>query len=103
MLVIGVAAAFVLGDSASASSGSSTPPTWVAIFDLIAGALLLVYVGRNARKMRQPADSKRTADMIEQPVFALCTASVPPSPTTRDSSSPDPGPGWPTFRNRQRA
>jgi Sap, sulfolipid-1-addressing protein len=62
MLLIGVAAAFVLGDSA-ASSESSVPPTWVSIVDLVAGALLLVYVARNARR---PADPKRAADMIEK-------------------------------------
>ena len=63
MLLIGVAAAFVLGDSAASSSESSAPPTWVSIVNLVAGSLLLVWVARNARR---PADPKRAADMIEQ-------------------------------------
>jgi uncharacterized membrane protein YeaQ/YmgE (transglycosylase-associated protein family) len=62
-LIIGVVAAFVLGDVAAPSEGSSTPPTWVAIIDVVAGALLLVYV---ARALRRPRDPKRTADAIEK-------------------------------------
>jgi Sap, sulfolipid-1-addressing protein len=62
-LIIGVVAAFVLGDVAAPPKGSSTPPTWVAIIDLVAGALLLVYV---ARVLRRPRDPKRTADAIEK-------------------------------------
>src|SRR5271169_5644083 len=61
-LVIGVVGAFVLGDVA-ASAEPSTPKTWVAIVDVIAGALLLVYV---YRLMRRPADPKRVASMVEQ-------------------------------------
>jgi hypothetical protein len=41
-LLIGVAAAFVLGDAA-ASSDPSSPKTWVAIVDLVAAALLIAY------------------------------------------------------------
>ena len=36
-LAIGVVAAFVLGDAAASST--STPKTWVAVVDVIAGAL----------------------------------------------------------------
>jgi len=78
MLLIGVAAAFVLGNAAASSSGSSTPPTWVAIIDVVAGALLLVYL---ARALRRPPNPKRTSDMIEQmskvassPVIAIVAA-----------------------------
>ena len=60
-LLIGVVAGFVLGDAAAPSSGSSEPPTWVAIIDVVAGVLLLVYV---ARVVRRPRDPKRTADAI---------------------------------------
>jgi hypothetical protein len=60
-LIIGVTAAFVLGGTAASSSNSSTPPTWVAILDVIAGALLLVYV---VRALRRPPNPKRTAAMI---------------------------------------
>ncbi len=62
MLLIGVAAAFVLGNTA-ASSESGVPPTWVSILDLVLGVLLLGYVARNARR---PPDPKRAADMIDQ-------------------------------------
>ena len=62
-LVIGVVAAFVLGNAAASSNGSSTPPTWVAIVDVIAGVLALVYV---VRALRRPRDSKRTADAIDR-------------------------------------
>jgi Sap, sulfolipid-1-addressing protein len=62
-IVIGVVAAFALGDSAApANSSSETPPTWVAILDVVAGALLLVYV---VRALRRPRDPQRAADAIE--------------------------------------
>jgi uncharacterized membrane protein YeaQ/YmgE (transglycosylase-associated protein family) len=61
-LGIGVVAAFVLGDAA-ASSHPSTPKTWVAIVDGVAGALLLAWV---VRVLRRPRDPKRTAAMMEQ-------------------------------------
>jgi Sap, sulfolipid-1-addressing protein len=57
MLAVGVVAAFVIGNTAASST--STPKTWVAVVDVIAGALLLVYVARgsDARSTprRQPA------------------------------------------------
>jgi uncharacterized membrane protein YeaQ/YmgE (transglycosylase-associated protein family) len=62
-LIIGVVAAFVLGNAAASPSNSSTPPTWVAIVDIVFGALLLIYV---ARAVRRPPDPKRAAGMIEQ-------------------------------------
>lgn len=62
-LVIGVVAAFVLTDVAAPSNSSETPPTWVAIVDLVAGALLLAYV---VRALRRPRNPKRTADMVEK-------------------------------------
>jgi MFS family permease len=62
-LIIGVVAAFVLGNAAASSSGSSEPPTWVAIFDLVAGVLLILYVLRTLRRPRNP---KRTADAIDK-------------------------------------
>jgi hypothetical protein len=52
MLAIGVAAAFVLGNVAASST--STPKTWVAVVDVIAGAFLLVYVARVLRRPRDP-------------------------------------------------
>ena len=62
-LIIGVVAAFVLGNAAAPSNNSSEPPTWVAIFDLVAGVLLIVYV---VRALRRPRDPKRTADAIDK-------------------------------------
>src|SRR6059058_3853313 len=54
MLAIGIVAAFVIGDVAA--TPASTPKTWVAVADVIAGALLLVAV---ARFVRRPADERR--------------------------------------------
>jgi hypothetical protein len=77
-LVIGVVAAFVIGDSAGSAKGSSEPPTWVAIFDLVAAVLLALYV---LRALRRPRDPKRTADAIDRmsristsPVVAIVAA-----------------------------
>jgi uncharacterized membrane protein YeaQ/YmgE (transglycosylase-associated protein family) len=63
-LIIGVVAAFVLGNAAAPENSSSeTPPTWVAIIDIVFGALLLLYV---VRALRRPRDPKRTAGMVEK-------------------------------------
>ena len=59
MLAIGVVAAFVLGNTAA--SNTSTPKTWVAVVDVIAGALLLVFV---VRFVRRPADPEKSASMV---------------------------------------
>lgn len=60
-LVIGVVAAFVLGGAVA--SGSSTPKTWVAVVDVVAGVLLLAYV---ARAIRRPANPARVEGMISR-------------------------------------
>ena len=62
-VIVGVVAAFVLGDAASSAKGSSEPPTWVAVFDLVVGLLLLLYV---VRALRRPRDPGRTADAIKR-------------------------------------
>jgi hypothetical protein len=59
MLVIGVVAAFVLGDAAA--SPTSTPKTWVAVLDIVFAALLLAWV---ARVWRRPVDPARIEDMV---------------------------------------
>ena len=59
---IGILAAFVLGNTA-ASSTPSSPKTWVAIVDVVAGAVLLVWV---VRLMRKPVDPKKEQAMIDQ-------------------------------------
>jgi hypothetical protein len=52
-LAVGIAAAFVLGDAAA--SRDSSPKTWVAIFDVVAAALLLGYVARTRNTPLEPA------------------------------------------------
>lgn len=61
-LGIGVVAALVLGDAA-ASQTPSTPKTWVAVLDLILGALLIVFV---VRVLRRPPNEARSAAMLAQ-------------------------------------
>jgi hypothetical protein len=76
MLAIGVVAAFVLGNTAA--SHTSTPKTWVSVVDVVAGALLLVYV---ARAVRRPVDPEKAAGMVARmgkvassPVIAIVGA-----------------------------
>jgi threonine/homoserine/homoserine lactone efflux protein len=76
-LVIGVVAAFVIGNAA-ASPHPSEPKTWVAIVDVVAGALVLFFT---VRLVRRPANPERAAGMIEQmgkvassPVIAIVAA-----------------------------
>jgi hypothetical protein len=61
-LLIGVAAAFVLEDIA-ASDTPSTPKTWVAVIDVVAAALLLLWVNR---VLRRPPTRKRIDDAVVQ-------------------------------------
>jgi Sap, sulfolipid-1-addressing protein len=61
-LGIGVVAAFVLGNAA-ADHTPSTPKTWVAIFDVVAGVILVAWV---IGKLRKPPNPKRIESMIAQ-------------------------------------
>ena len=61
-LLIGVVAAFVLGDVA-ASDDPSTPKTWVAVLDIVAAVTLLVFV---VRWLRKPANPEKTAAAVAQ-------------------------------------
>jgi threonine/homoserine/homoserine lactone efflux protein len=61
-LIIGVLAAFVLGNAA-ASPNPSTPKTWVAVLDVIFGALVIFFV---VRFLRRPRDPKRAANMMDR-------------------------------------
>jgi hypothetical protein len=61
-IAIGVIAAFVLGDAA-ASSHPSSPKTWVAIFDVVAGGLIIAWV---ISVLRRPRNEARMASMIDQ-------------------------------------
>ena len=58
-LAVGIVAAFVLGDTA-ASRGSS-PKTWVAVFDVVAACLLLVYV---AKTRNRPLEQAKVDGMV---------------------------------------
>jgi hypothetical protein len=74
---IGIVAAFVLGDAAAASD-PSTPKTWVAIVDLVAGTLIVAWVIRVLRRPRDPARTGRMIDQIrkvtESPAIAIVGA-----------------------------
>jgi hypothetical protein len=70
-IAVGIAAAFVLGDAAA--SKSSTPKTWVAVVDVIAGALVLVFA---VRLLRRPADPEKTAGMIEKMSAVASSAAI---------------------------
>ena len=61
-LGIGVVAAFVLGDVA-ASDTPSTPKTWVAVLDVVAGGILLVWA---IRVVRRPPNPEQTASAVEK-------------------------------------
>jgi hypothetical protein len=76
-LVIGVLAAFVIGNAA-ASPEPSEPKTWVAIVDVVAGVLVLVFT---VRLVRRPPNPERAAGMIAQmgkvassPIIAIVAA-----------------------------
>lgn len=62
-IAIGVLAAFVLGNAASSPQHPSTPKTWVAIVDLVAGLLIVAFLVRAARR---PPNPERTQKMIAQ-------------------------------------
>src|SRR4051812_27152696 len=57
-----VLAVFVVGH-APASDPPSSPNTWVGVIDVVAGALLLVWV---ARVVRRPADPTKVASAVEK-------------------------------------
>jgi hypothetical protein len=69
-LVVGIVASFFIGDLAA--SDTSTPKTWVAILDLILGAMLLIYV---VVFLRRPPDPARVQSMIDK-MGKLATAPV---------------------------
>jgi hypothetical protein len=62
-LAVGIAAALILGDAA-ASSSPSTPKTWVAILDVVFGAVLVVVAVRFFRKPPDPAQTKAAIDRM---------------------------------------
>ncbi len=62
-MLVGVLAAFVLGNAAAPSHSSEQPPTAVAILDLVFGVLLLAWV---VRAMRRPANPQRVTETVEK-------------------------------------
>jgi len=60
-ILIGVVAAFVLGNAAASPQHPSTPKTFVAIIDLVAGLLTAAFLVRAARR---PPNPERTEVMI---------------------------------------
>ena len=75
-LAVGIVAAFVLGDAA-ASRGSS-PKTWVAVFDVVAACLLLVYVAKTRNRPLEQAKVDgmvaRMGKVASSPVVAVIAA-----------------------------
>ena len=75
-VAVGIAAAFVLGNTAA--SPDSSPKTWVAIFDVVAAALLLGYVARTRNRPLEPAkvDSMvtRMGTVASSPAVAIVGA-----------------------------
>jgi hypothetical protein len=76
-MIIGVIAAFVLGNAA-ASPRPDTPKTWVAVIDVLASLAVLAAV---VRMLRRPWDHGRVEAMIERmsrvaasPVIAIVAA-----------------------------
>ena len=61
-IAVGIAAAFVLGGDA-ASKTPSSPKTWVAIVDIVAAAVILVFV---VRWLRRPANPAKTEAAVAQ-------------------------------------
>jgi hypothetical protein len=76
-LAIGVAAVFVLGNAA-ASHHKSTPKTWVAVLDVVAGVLLIVWIVRLLRRPRRPekeqAMIEKMRSVASSPVLAIFAA-----------------------------
>lgn len=71
-LAIGIVAAFVIGDVAA--SHKSTPKTWVAVIDVVAGALVVLFAVRLATR---PPDTKRVdASMARMAKVATAPALV---------------------------
>jgi len=61
-LLVGIVAAFALGDAAAAPAGSSQPKTWVAILDLVLGALAVLYAARLFRNPMSPESEQQMVD-----------------------------------------
>ncbi len=65
-LAVGVVAAFALEGAAAAPSGSSSPKTWVAVLDIVLGALALPYAVRLFRRPRDPVAEQSMIDRMSR-------------------------------------
>ena len=72
---VGIIAAFVLCDAA-ASEDPSAPKTWVALMDVVAGALLLLWVLRFVRRPRDPRRAQRMMEQIQKVTASRAIAVV---------------------------
>lgn len=76
-LLIGGAAAIVLGDTA-ASRTPSSPKTWVAVLDLVLGAAVLAWVWHVRRRKIDPAKTEATiakmSKVASSPAIAIVAA-----------------------------
>ncbi|HEY7440547.1 MAG TPA: GAP family protein [Acidimicrobiia bacterium] len=61
-LAVGVAAAFVIGDLA-ASATPSQPKTWVAVVDIVAAVVIVIWI---IRILRRPPNPERVEGMVAQ-------------------------------------
>jgi threonine/homoserine/homoserine lactone efflux protein len=77
-MICGILAAIVLGDAAAAPKKSAEPRTWVAIFDVVAGALLLLFVIRMLRRPRnlrsERAAMNKMSKVASSPAIAIVAA-----------------------------
>jgi len=75
-IAVGTVAAFVLGNVAASST--SSPKTWVAVVDIIAGALLLIYIARLVRRPRNPQKAEsmvaQMSKVVSSPAIAIVGA-----------------------------
>ncbi len=71
-LLVGVLAAFVLGNAAA--SHTSTPKTWVSIVTIVAGVLVVGYV---VQLVRRPANTDQTARLTER-MSKIASGPAPP-------------------------
>jgi hypothetical protein len=77
-IVIGILAAFVLGNAAATPKHPSSPKTWVAIIDLVAGLALVYFLVSRARRPPDPNSSRKMVAKMGQiassPALAILVA-----------------------------
>src|ERR1044072_2472338 len=75
-VALGIPAAFVIGDAAA--SRTSTPKTWVAILDVVAGLAILAWVTRIPRSSDDPLKMDQILDRMSvlatAPILAIAGA-----------------------------